>query len=267
MKSEVKDFLEKHKDLLESEDFVNLYDRARRLTKWFPKTLTETLLKAKIDPLAYMDIIPKNYLFEDETLNDFEIPAHIRSIENYAFGHCSNLKRVLFSEELTDIKNGAFCSTGLIEVDLPDSVQILRSNAFYDCIYLKEINLPTNLTELESGVLENCISLMKIEIPEKVTTIDRFAFSGCKSLSGVDIPDSVEVINERAFAKCIGLTSVALGTNLKYIDKNVWYLCSELTSLSYRGTIEQWNKILKDEYWNNGSSIQVIHCIDGDINL
>ena len=265
--SEIQTFIESHIQLIKQEDFVNLYDKARRFNKWFPKNLTETLLRAEIDPLTYMDIIPKNYLYEDETLNNFEMPAHIKSIESYAFGYCSNLKKVSFSERLTDIEDGAFCSTGLTEVSLPNSVQTLRSSAFYGCISLKEIDLPANLTELESGVLENCISLMKIEIPEKVITIDRFAFSGCKSLSRVDIPDSVEVINERAFANCAGLTSMTLGTNLKYVDKNVWYLCSELTSLSYKGTVEQWNKILKDEYWNNRSSIQIIHCIDGDINL
>lgn len=264
---EIQTFIESHIQLIEQEDFVNLYDEARRVNKWFPKTLTETLLRAEIDPLAYMDIIPKNYLYEDETLNNFEVPAHITSIENYAFYHCDNLKKISFSEKLRNIETGTFCFTGLVEVSLPNSVQTLRSNAFYNCIYLKEINLPANLTELEFGVLENCISLIKIKIPEKVITVDRFAFSGCKSLSRIDIPDSVEVINERAFANCTSLTSMTLGTNLKYIDKNVWYLCSELTSLSYRGTVEQWNKILKDEYWNNESSIQVIHCFDGDIEV
>lgn len=122
IKSEVRDFLEKHRDLLESEDFINLYDRARRITIWFPKTLTKTLLRAKIDPLTYMDIIPNKYLYEDETLRDFEIPAHIKSIESYAFGHCSNLKKITFPEGLIDIEKGAFCSTGLVEVGLPDSV-------------------------------------------------------------------------------------------------------------------------------------------------
>lgn len=214
-----------------------------------------------------MDIIPNKYLYEDKTLRDFEIPAHIKSIESYAFGHCNNLKKITFSEGLTDIENGAFCLTGLTEVSLPDSVQTLRRNAFYSCVYLKEINLPANLTELESSVLENCTSLVKIKIPEKVVTIGLSAFSGCKSLSRVDIPDSVEVINEKAFASCTNLTSMTLGINLRFIDINVWCLCSELTSLSYRGTVEQWNKILKDEYWNNESSLQVIHCVDGDINL
>ena len=221
IESEVRDFLEKHKDLFESEDFVTLYDRARRVANWFPKTLTETLVRANINPLTYMDIIPKNYLYGDETLNNFEIPAHIKSIENYAFGYCSNLKKISFSEGLIDIKNGAFYSAGLTEVSLPDSVQILG----------------------------------------------RRAFSECRSLSGVDIPDNVRDINDRAFAGCTNLTSMTLGTNLRYIDISVWYLCSKLTSLSYRGTIEQWNKILKDEFWNNGSSLQVIHCVDGDINL
>ena len=216
IESEVKDFLEKHKDLLESEDFVNLYDKARKITKYFPRTLTETLVKANIDPLTYMDIIPRHYLYEDETLNNFEIPAHIRFIENFAFSHCSNLKKVSFSEGLIDIGTWAFYSTGLTEVSLPNSVQILGEKAFSECL----------------------------------------------SLSRVDIPDSVKDIDDRVFAGCTNLTSVTLGTNLAHIGMHVWYRCSKLTSLSYRGTVEQWNKILKEEYWNNKSSLQVIHCVD-----
>jgi hypothetical protein len=49
------------------------------------------------------------------------------------------------------------------------------------------------------------------------------------------------------------------------IGCGVFYKCKSLTAIDYAGTKEQWHKIKKDAYWNSGSKIQVIRCIDGEV--
>lgn len=59
----------------------------------------------------------------------------INSIENNAFGFCSNLKSILIPNNVTRIGNYAFnnCSS-LTSITIPNSVTSIGRNAFYDCI-------------------------------------------------------------------------------------------------------------------------------------
>lgn len=77
-----------------------------------------------------------------------------------------------------------------------------------------------------------------------MATIEQDAFYYCKSLTSVFISDSVIDIRDGAFRQC---------------DK--------LVDISYAGMKAQWEKIRIAEGWRIKSSISVIHCSDGDIEL
>ena len=50
-----------------------------------------------------------------------------------AFYECKNLKSICMPDKLQEIKNYAFSSTGLTEVQIPASVQTIENSAFYNC--------------------------------------------------------------------------------------------------------------------------------------
>ena len=89
-----------------------------------------------------------------------------------------------------------------------------------------------------------CNAMYEIEMPSQVTVIGAGTFSGCTFLEDVVLPDTITNINTWAFRGCI-----------------------MLGELTYKGTKAQWNNVTLGQLWNDESSISVIHCTDGDINI
>lgn len=81
-------------------------------------------------------------------------------------------------------------------------------------------------------------------IPNTITNIGYCAFIGNTNLYTIDIPNSVNDIAMEAFTDCINLTEI-----------------------NYKGTVEQWNNIDKDNNWNTNVPATVVHCTDGDVAL
>lgn len=115
---------------------------------------------------------------------------------------------------------------------------------------IKDITYLLNERNLTASVIRKKEYAGDIIIPKTVvdsnmsypvTRIGDYAFEGCSSLMDITIPD--------------GITSVG---------KNVFAHCSSLTAITFKGTIEQWKKIML--YSQNWEPTFVIHCTDGDIS-
>ncbi len=74
------------------------------------------------------------------------------------------------------------------------------------CATLTSITIPNSINSIGEDAFYNCSSLTSIEIPNSVTSIGSMAFYGCSSLTSIEIPDSVTSIGEYAFNGCSGLT-------------------------------------------------------------
>ncbi len=136
-----------------------------------------------------MTYIP-SYLFSgagfeaDATVN---IPAQVTEVKQQAFYLAKNLAHVVFADpsKCVTIGNYAFCSTGLIDVNIPSGVVTIGECGFYGT-KLKSVELPASLTTIGAGAFRSS-ALESVTIPEKVTTIGRNAFRDNSTLKTVDI--------------------------------------------------------------------------------
>ena len=131
-------------------------------------------------------------------------------------------------------------------------------------VFIKEINIPNGITIIGSNAFNGCTSLTRITIPDSVTYIYSGAFSNCSSLTSITIPDSVTSIGTSAFSGCSKLTSIIIPSSMRSIDRDAFYYCTNLANIYYKGTEEQWNAITKVTGWNTnmGSNVTggtVIH--------
>ena len=80
-----------------------------------------------------------------------EIPPSLFKIDEIAFYHCFNLKRVIIpkNSELEIIGNAAFSTTLIESFTIPSSLKIIGERAFENCRNLRKIEIPTN-SKLES---------------------------------------------------------------------------------------------------------------------
>ena len=74
-------------------------------------------------------------------------------------------------------------------------------------------------------------------------------------------------IGYEAFYCCINLTSVVIGDSVTTIGNYAFYDCTNLTSITFNGTVEEWNAIEKENYWNVLLPATKVVCLDGEVAL
>ena len=96
---------------------------------------------------------------------------------------------VTFTEDVAEIPAAAFANnTQLHRIILPESVTIIRDNAFKSC---------TNLTSVTVG--------SDATMGSSITEIENSAFFGCSSLADVVLPSVLTKLGAMAFGECTGL--------------------------------------------------------------
>ncbi len=134
------------------------------------------------------------------------LPDSMTIITSQPLTGCESVTSVKIPETATELDTFAFARSGLIEVEIPDSVERIGTLAFHDSLNLKSVKLPKNLKSLGIETFENCKSLMEIKIPEGLKTISVGTFRYCDKLKAAEIPRSVETIDKDAFLGCKDLT-------------------------------------------------------------
>lgn len=95
-----------------------------------------------------------------------------------------------------------------IEYDIPDSVETIRTKAFYKCQYLTDLTFPSELKTIEEKAFFRCGELVLTSLPDGLTLISKDAFGYCTSLKEISIPSSVNEIGDYAFYNCTGLLKI-----------------------------------------------------------
>ena len=120
------------------------------------------------------------------------IPATVTSIGRFAFRCCKFLATVTFAEgsQLKSIGVSAFSGTNpahprFKEIQIPNSVETIGTNAFQNCQDLESITLPASLKTIESSAFSYCLNLSKIKLPTSLKAIQSYVFDGCSSLETV----------------------------------------------------------------------------------
>ena len=114
------------------------------------------LLKHDINPLDYMEEIPK-YFLNRLDIESFIIPNNIKSISFSAFEGCTSLTSIEIPESVISIGNCVFDScTSLKKITIPNSVECIGWGAFAAC----------NCTIVYNGTEEQWKSICHVDTTE-----------------------------------------------------------------------------------------------------
>lgn len=148
----VKEFIESNIELIDENNFSKLYIMAGYDPYSIRGTMTEMLLSAGIDPLDYMNYIPKQYLWNTKT-EYFKIPPTIEQIEDEALG-----------------------LTNLSQITIPSNVSKVGINAFGGCHNLKEIMIEEGVKRIEDYCFSGCMGIEKVYLPKSIRYLGRDIF-------------------------------------------------------------------------------------------
>lgn len=121
------------------------------------------------------------------------------------------------------------CNETKIEsIVIPDTIKVIKQNAFRDCKKIKEIKLPQGLEIIEDYAFDYCEALETIDIPSGIKKLNSL-FSGCKSLKTVNLHEGLETIDQ-AFWNCgDSLVSLLIPESVSVISRGSFYNCGNLT--------------------------------------
>lgn len=129
----------------------------------------------------------------------YRIPFETNIIEDSAFCGCLNLQNVEFHNQIRQLGVESFCHTGIINLLLPNSLEVIPKACFRDCSSLISVSFPTSIKEIEEFAFCDCRKLLNVSIPISVKYIGKSAFCFGYGLLSVRIPNNVEFIGGGAF--------------------------------------------------------------------
>ena len=146
----------------------------------------------------------KTLIAIDPTLENYEIPEGVTTIEEYAF-YESSIKNIIIPESVTKIGSSAFSGCWNLRTvsfkGKTKSVTKIGTAAFSGCRNLRKVSFKDRkgITKIPANCFRGCTSLQTISLPSSIRTIEDSAFekSGLKTLT---LPSSVRLVNNDAFA-------------------------------------------------------------------
>lgn len=163
---------------------------------------------------------------------EVSIPEGVKIIGEGAFSNSWELKEIDLPESVTILKDCAFCKCeNLVCISMP-GVKKIGNCAFKDCSSLTDITVPDSVTSIEYETFCNCSSLTNVALPANLTSIANEAFNNCPSLTSIVVPEGVLSIDYLAFCECTSLTSVSLPKSLTSIGFGAFQRCISLTDIT-----------------------------------
>lgn len=212
MEKEAIDFIKDNLNLIDSNDFGKLY---LNVPLNYRGDVTSLLLEADIDPLKYLDRIPRYYLYNQKGIKSIKIPNNVKFIEGSAFSGCQDLK----------------------SIDIPNSVMRIGNYAFHKCNSLSSVNIGSGVVKISDHAFYDCNSLTNIIIPDNVEEIHSQAFNYCTSLTNITLGKGIKSIGYDIFGSCRSLKDINYnGTKkqwYKILKDYNWNLSSEIEVIHY----------------------------------
>ena len=182
----------------------------------FPPTITTLKMKA----------------FNTCAIEELVLPDTIEVMEPSAFASNYGMKKIVLSNSMTEIPDGAFITnaatmdmeTGVHEIVIPEGVTKIGKSAFTGQ-HVRNLTLPDTLVEIGENAFQNH-QISELEIPASVKKIGKRAFEvrqdGAEaSLTKLTLHEGLEEIGSQAFGQT-SLESVELPSTLTVIPEDAF---------------------------------------------
>lgn len=199
-----------------------------------------------------------------------ELPSTLENIEIRAFFCLSSLDKITVAEPNPTYRATEGClinkQTGTLILGcknsiIPDdgSVKIIGSDAFSGCSALESIVIPEGVTSIGDSAFYCCGNLESITLPSTLTEIGYNCFNACGLLEVV-LPEGITKLEDNSFNFCSELRSIYIPASVTSIGIYAFHNCRALELISFGGTQEQWNSMVRTPDWDLESGTYSVQC-------
>ncbi len=179
--------------------------------------------------------------YGDAGITTLEVPSTIddKNVVSLTGMGSAALTSITFAPNSHVRSVGGLGGSSIKEIALPDSVEELKSYAFYKSKTLQTVTWPNNaaFTSIPEQAFKECEQLddkVVATLPPSVKTIDYLAFAYCGvpqfyvsdttvlTFTQINVPGTVERIERNAFDGCSHVSSVTIGDGVKYIGAHAF---------------------------------------------
>lgn len=228
------DFYEK-KPKLESTGFY------RKMCQYANDTINELLKEREYEMhgISYSD---DNSTLEHvgQLVETLIIADGVRIISNRVCMNHYHLKKVIFSETVEVIEEGAFLQCrNLCDITVPNGVKIIENSTFYGCDSLTNVIIPNSVEVIKSSAFAYC-PIDNLIIPSSVLKIEDCAFGeDYSNIKSIFIPDSIQEVGNYIFGSEEESDLVNLKTSERIfkllVEKSILDPCINLESIELDG--------------------------------
>ena len=175
-------------------------------------------------------------LKDNKSLKKIIAPATLRRTTNGWFSY-TRAEEIIFPGEKLRVFGGALFNERVKTITLPESVETILDEAFWNNNKMESITLPSKIKIIPARCFYFCKSLKSIDIPAAVTEIQKDAFAECVQLERItflgeapDLPKDKNGQTLSPFASVVWETSgqrkcvirVPKGKTKSFLEKWQW---------------------------------------------
>ncbi len=151
----------------------------------------------------------ESFAFNDSGITSINM-KNVKTLDNYTFKGCTNLRNVVLPAGLTSILENTFENCCSIEsITFPETLTTIGKYAFKNCTNLESVDFPESLTTINNEAFRNCSSIKEVVFPESITTIGASSFKDCESLTCVSFPHfKAGMLQPNCFYNCASLENI-----------------------------------------------------------
>ena len=186
-----------------------------------------------------LEYIGEKAFHDCPNLKDIRLYEHVTTIDVDAFSGCRSMTTLGLPEKLQTIGAGAFEDTGLTEITIPGSVEVLPYSVFARCKELKTLKVQEGVLVIGEASFYACDKLKTVDLPKSVRTIGNRAFGKCESLITINIPYGCVSLGRGAFEDCTKLEEARLPETLVSIASETFSKCWAMKEISIPDSVRE----------------------------
>ena len=146
--------------------------------------------------------------------------------------------------DILSLGDWSFAGTNIRNIDIPECVENIGYNAFFNCHWLEAVTLPDSLERIGEGAFFSCTNLQSIRIPAYAEHIVG-AFRHCISLTTIEVDEDNEVYHSLPGSNAVmrddelvlGCRGTVIPEGVKSIGAGAFYGMG-LTEISIPASVE-----------------------------